>query len=101
MGEGAAGLDEGSMLKANARWCLPFRKSLARHMNESRSRWKLALSCISLVNMSETLHLLETCVTVMVPSATHLHVEFLQFLMWRFYFVVILWHHFMQASLLL
>jgi hypothetical protein len=86
MGEGAAGLDEGSMLKADVRWCLPFRKSLAWHMNELRSRWKLASSCISLVNMSETLLLLEMCVTVMVPSATHSRVEFFQFLMWWFFF---------------
>ena len=68
-------------------------------MNQSRRQWKLALSCISLVNMSEMLHLPLTWETEIVPLATHSHVEFSLFSMWRLPLVVMLWHHLMQASL--
>ena len=68
-------------------------------MKESQRRWKFALSCISFVKISETLHFPLTWETEIVPSATHSHVEFFLFSMWRLPLVVMLWHHLMQASL--
>ena len=55
---------------------IPQKKLEARDMKESWRQRKFALSCISLVKMSEGLHLPLTCETEMLPSSTHSRVTF-------------------------